>query len=58
MIKYRQAGEVVEVEGQLFSGILDKHGNEIWEGGTLRFTDKWEWWRGKFGGGMLATNAE
>lgn len=57
-IKYRQAGEVVEVEGQLFSGILDMHGKEIWEGDTLRFTNKWEWWRGQFGGGFLATNAD
>lgn len=45
MIKYRQCGEFVEVDGQLFSGVLDKHGNEIYEGDTLRFTDKWEWYR-------------
>lgn len=59
MIKLRQTdGKVAEVEGQLFTGILDMNGTEIFVGDTVRFTDKWEWWRCQFGGGWLATQAD
>jgi hypothetical protein len=57
-IRYRINGEVKQVEGQLDSGVVDRNGTPIFEGDTLRFENKWEWWRGLFGGGMLATRAD
>jgi hypothetical protein len=59
MIRYRAPnGTIVEVEGALFSSVKDRNGREIVEGDTLRFVDKWEWWRGQFGGGWLATEEQ
>jgi hypothetical protein len=54
-IRYRINGEVKQVEGQLDSGIVDRNRVPIFEGDTLRFTDKWEWYRASVGGGVLAT---
>jgi hypothetical protein len=48
-IRYRVNGEIKQVEGQLDSGIVDKNEAPIFEGDTLRFTDKWEWWRCSLG---------
>ena len=44
-IRYRVNGTTHQVEGQLDTGIVDRNGTPIFEGDTLRFTDKWEWYR-------------
>lgn len=46
------------VFGDLDSGVKDRNGDSVFAGDTLRFVDKWEWHRGKFGGGWLATQSD
>ena len=51
-------GRIGSLIGELSTEIYDRNGQEIFEGDTLRFADKWEWHRGTFGGGWLATQAD
>lgn len=38
---------------QQFTGIFDKNGVKIYFGDTVRFSDKWEWYRGEWAWKMM-----
>ena len=42
----------------MFTGLLDKHGTEIYFQDILRFSDKWEWYRTEYGGKLLFADEE
>lgn len=41
-----------------YSGIKDKNGSDIYEDDILRFSDKWEWYRGQYAIKMLCAEGE
>ena len=43
---------------QSSTGIKDMHGNEIMFGQTLRFTNKWEWYRATYGPRVMLARDE
>lgn len=43
---------------QQFTGILDRNGDKIYFGNTLRFADKWEWYRGEWYWKLFGTKGE
>lgn len=45
-------------EKQRLTGVKDMHGNEIRFGDKVRFADKWEWYRTKYGPKMFFADKE
>lgn len=43
---------------QQFTGILDSKKNKIYFGDTLRFSDKWEWYRGEWGWKLMGKSGK
>lgn len=43
---------------QQFTGVLDCNGTKIYFGDTLRFADKWEWYRGSWYWTLMGTSGE
>lgn len=41
-----------------YTGIQDSKNNKIFFGDTLRFTDKWEWYRGEWAWKLLGKSGE
>lgn len=50
--------EESELKIQQFTGILDSNKVKIYFGDTLRFADKWEWYRGTWAWKFMGTSGE
>lgn len=50
--------ELTEAWDKRSSGIKDMRGAMIFEGDKLRFSDKWEWYRGEYGIKMMFADEE
>lgn len=58
VINKRTARTVGGISVEACCGIKDSKGVDIYEGDIVRFSDKWEWYRGQYGIKMMAAEGE